>query len=388
MEENKENMDYSIESKNVFITNILDKYKENTLFKIIGKEIHYLKDNPIIQFYCTINQSTEINPFNQDILINFELKENEEPYIQILNDFITPTLNDGRNIFFCLTNKHTYTFNKNNLDEFIIIFDELIEGIKNLLLCLKENMELNIFILYGEYKINHIYHINDFLLNKKKLKFYRIIHYNGKNEEIKYIIITQLFFLIFKPTNDNMSLAELENFYYLKDIQISFGILYIKKIKKYNLTILDKKTNITNNIEFIFFENKKNNTETSDESKYYEFKNIIYSKQNEINFKKYKIIITNYKPLFIIDNKKINENKSIPNSNMHDDYQLYILYFEKLINYYKDNNDEKIKERVKKYKNYLKYCCVDFITFNDSNKDEVKLYQSKIVEYSDDKNKD
>ena len=68
---------------------------------------------------------------------------------------------------------------------------------------------------------------------------------------------------------------------------------------------------------------------------------------------------------------------------MYNDYKLYIRYFEELINYYKDFKEENIKKRVKKYFNYLNYCCVDFITYNNSNPEEVKLYQSKIVKYLD-----
>jgi hypothetical protein len=45
-----------------------------------------------------------------------------------------------------------------------------------------------------------------------------------------------------------------------------------------------------------------------------------------------------------------------------------------------------MKERVKKYVNYLNYCCTDFITFNNSNQEEIKYYQNKIVEYISGKN--
>lgn len=385
MEEKNLSINNILETNNSFIKNISDKYKDNIYFKIIAKELHYINNITIIQFFCVINQSTEINPFNQEIFINFEFRENDVPYIQILNDFISPTLNDGRNIFFCLTNKHSYTFNKNNINEFLLVFNELIEGINNFLLCLKENMEINIFIFYGEYKIHRIYLINDFLLNKNKIKVFRIIHINGKNEEIKYIVITQLFFLIFKPLDNNMSLAELEDFYYLKDITFSFDISYKKNAKTFNLNLFHENINKKINLEFIFFESI-DKSENSDESKYYEFKNIIYAKQNEINFKRYQIIITNYKPIFLLDAKKINSDKSIPDKYMYDDYKLYILYFEQLINYYKENKEEKIKERVKKYVNYLNYCCTDFITFNNSNQDEIKYFQNKIVEYISDKN--
>ena len=158
MKEGKEEIINSqIKTESFIIKKILEKYKGNIYLKLLGKELHYIKDIIIIQFYCTIYKSTEINPFNEDIYINFEFREKEEPFIYILNDFITPTLNDGRNIFYCLTNKHKYKFKTYKIEKFYLLFHKLIKGLKKFLFCLKENLEINVFIYYGEYKINHIY---------------------------------------------------------------------------------------------------------------------------------------------------------------------------------------------------------------------------------------
>ena len=372
----------SKENYNCIIKEIIKKNSENNI-KITGKKLNYIKDITIIQFYCKIYNSTEINPFNSDINISLEFIENKTPYIRILNDFITPTLNDGRNIFYCLTNNHTYYFNINELNKFEKMFTELIEGIKNFLILLKENMEINVFILYGEYMFDHIYQINDFVLNKN-IKLLRIIQINEKKEKLKYIVITQLYFLIFDPIDDeDMSLVKLEQLYYLKDIIFSLGILIDKDKTSYNLRLLDETPNKEINIIFYFLESLYDNKENIGDIKYDELKNILFAKKNEIDLKKYKFVIINYKPLFNIDQKKINKNRVIEGENMYNDYKLYIRYFEELINYYKDFKEENIKKRVKKYFNYLNYCCVDFITYNNSNPEEVKLYQSKIVKYLD-----
>lgn len=365
-----------------FIKNLLNKYKDSKEIKFIGKELKSIEDTTIFQFYATVYKTTEINPFSSDVNLSLQFKENEHPFIHVLNDFINPTLNDGRNIFYCLTSKHKYKFNKNKMDEFEAIFDELIKGIQPFFLCLKENIQINAFVYYGDYKIGHIYPINDFLLNKNTVKFYRLIQINGKNESLKYVLITQLYYLFFEPNANDMSWAKLEQFYYLKDINFSLEEgNFNKKTNKtsYILKIINSNLNTLSEIEFFLYSNDNK----EDPNKYIEFKNSLNSKKNEIDLQKYKIIITNYRPLFTIEIKKNNQkNREIPNmKNMYDDYKLYIRYFEELYNYYKDFKEENIKKRAKQFLSNLTYYCVDFITFYDSNQEEVQHYQSIMLKY-------
>ena len=377
--ETKKNIIISNDKYNIFIKNINNKYANNTNIRIMGKRLHYILDSLILQFYCTINKSSEINPFSSDINLSFEFIDKSVPYVHILNDFINPTLNDGRNIFYCLSNKHNYIFTKKNLDECEKIFDEALNGLKEFLLCLKENIQINAYIYYGEYEIGHIYQINDFIINKSTIKFYRIIQIKGKIEEMKYIFITQLYFLLFEPFNNDMSLAKLEQCYCLKDINFSLdeAVLNKKKYRKnYILKLLNEQLNIIFEMEFYLYTDDINGNKD-----YNEFQNSLFCKKNEIDLKKYKIIITNFKPLFTIEIKKNNKKKNKLGPNMYNDYKLYISYFEELFNYYKDFKEENIKKRVKTYLANLTYYCVDFITFYDSNPDEVKLYQSKMVKY-------
>ena len=373
-----------MENKN-FIKKIIAKYKDNKELKITGKILYYIKDEEIISFYCTLYKTTTINPFGSDIYLNFEFKNNNTPYIKILNDFINPTLNDGRNIYYCLTNKHKYIFDINNLNEFEKIFFELIDNLKQFLICIKENIQINAFIYYGEYEIGRIYKINELIVNKNTIKFYRIMQIKGKEEEMKYIIITQLFFLIFEPLEDDMSLAKLYKLFVLKDFQFAFEELNpnkkLNKNSNFTLKILnDISFTECLSIKFYLYENDKmiDNLNT----KYIEFKTDLFSKKGEIDFKKYKIIISNYKPLFTIDVKKTNELKNY-NKNMHDDYKLYIAYFEELYNYYKDFKEENIKKRVKTYLANLTYFCVDFISFYDSDPEEIEYYRKKMTTYLD-----
>ena len=202
---------------------------------------------------------------------------------------------------------------------------------------------------------------------------------------MKYIVITQLYFLIFSPIEIDMSFVKLEREYLLKDIQFAFEEVNLNKKQNSNIfwlkIINDVNFNELLNIKFYLYSNDKiiDNLQT----KYIEFKTDIFNKKSEIDLKKYKLIITNYKPLFKIEAKKVEERKIV--KNMHDDYKLYIEYYEELYNYYKDFKEENIQNRVKIYLTNLTYFCVDFITFYDSNAEEVKFYIDKMSKYIDKK---
>ena len=364
-----------------FIQKITNKYTDNKELKITGKILHYIEDLDIFAFYCTLYKSTEINPFSSDIYFNFEFKNNNIPYVQILNDFINPTLNDGRNIYYCLTNQHKYIFDKDYLDDCEKIFYELINNIKNFLTCLKENIQINAFVFYGDYELKRIYKINDLILNKSVVNFYRIINIDeNKEEQMIYIVITQLYFLIFDPLEHDMSLAKLIKAFAFIDYQFAFEEINPKKKPNkitHTLKIMKEENFYDSlNIKFHFYENDKIKDNLS--TKYIEFRTTLFHKKSDIDFTKYKIVITNYKPLFIIDTKQTKIRKY---KRKKEDYKLYIAYFEELYNYYKDFKDEKTKKRIKTYINNLTYFCVDFMTFYDSEPEEVEFYKKKMEEY-------
>ena len=363
------------------IQTIMTKYSSNNNIKVTGKVLNCLNNTKRLRFNYITYKSSDLNPFSSDIHFSFEFMSNSTPYITILNDFINPTLNDGRNIFYCLTKKHDYIFDDNNLDEFETMFDDITSGIKYFLLCLKENIQINVYIYYGEYEVGRLYQINDFLINKNTLKFFRIYQINGKSEQLKYIIITQLFFLLFEPDKEDMSFAKLEQSFLLKDINFAIDEVTLKNSKKtsYFLKIVTNSSKIKLDIEFSLYVDDPSKDLL--DNKYEDFKNVLLTKKNEINFQKYKIIITNYKPLFTIDIKKNNKKEKGKYKDKSADYKLYIAYYEELINYYKDFKEEDIKERVKTYLTNLTYYCVDFITFYNSEPDEIKIYQDKMLKY-------
>ena len=243
------------QSKQVDIESFLQKISMNLSIKgklfIYGKTLHFLDEQEInsniIYFSFKIFKCTEINPFDTVILLGIELIPNKVPHANIKSDFILPSLYDNRNIFFCLSNEHEYKYNPDNLDELELILKYIVNsGIENFLFCISESLQIKAFIYYGEYKIHSIYNINDFLENSKLIKLYRInqIMEMGKRMEEKYIIVTQLYILIFKPQENDKTFAELIFIQKLKNICFNYKKNFNKRLKinTFILYIQDLKT--------------------------------------------------------------------------------------------------------------------------------------------------
>ena len=73
-----------------------EQYKN--FLRIKGKLLHETNDINIL-FHLFIYKSTEINPFEAEIEMTAEFIEKETPYIQIMTNFLEPTLYDIKNYF-------------------------------------------------------------------------------------------------------------------------------------------------------------------------------------------------------------------------------------------------------------------------------------------------
>jgi len=212
----------SIEELNEeFIKQTVELFKDFTDIELYSKILHYLKKTSFY-YYCNVYKKTKSNPFNVNINFCFEFIDGEIPYVTILTDFIEPTLNDNRNYYKCLTKEHKYIFNSDNIKEHQIILESMINGIGNFLNLVKESRAINTFIFFGEYEYNHIYQINDFLMNKNYLNFYRINIINDNKEEERYILYTKLYFLLFEPLKEDKALIKIIYQEKLKDMNLHF----------------------------------------------------------------------------------------------------------------------------------------------------------------------
>ena len=95
-----------------------------------------------------------------------------------------------------------------------------------------------------------------------------------------YIVITQLYFLIFEPLENDMSLAKLIKSYALKDYQFAFEELNPNKKQEkiiHTLKIMkDENFNDFLNIKFYLYENDKMVDNLS--TKYIQFKTELFHK--------------------------------------------------------------------------------------------------------------
>ena len=148
-----------------------EQYKN--FLRIKGKLLHETNDINIL-FHLFIYKSTEINPFEAEIEMTAEFIEKETPYIQIMTNFLEPTLYDIKNYFLCLTKQKDYIFTYKKLGKFQLIFIDILSNLQIFLSHLYNAEIFKTFIYFGEYSLNHIYHINNFLKNNEILDFFRV----------------------------------------------------------------------------------------------------------------------------------------------------------------------------------------------------------------------
>ncbi len=149
---------------------------------------------------------------NQDIKFHIILDEDfpeSLPNVVCLTNFVFPTIFDNRNLLFSII-KHNW-----NKDSKI---DEIIEGIPYFIMRVNENHIMSTLVYYGDYQIDKIYNMNEFLINEE-IDFFKCFQYTQKNEnesknekKIKnerYIILTEVYFLLFDPLETNKNFGKL-----------------------------------------------------------------------------------------------------------------------------------------------------------------------------------
>ena len=411
---NTSESDSSVDNKENDIEIFIEKISVNLsiLYKlyISGKILYYLStEGHIIYFIIEICKDTDINPFDENFIIDLQFIPKKKPLIKFRKDCFIPSLCDNRNFFDCFV-KSDFVYD-DNLDKVEKIMEEIIHfGIKNFLFCLKENIDYNTFIYYGDYELKEIYNINDFLQNLELIKFYRVNHvYNSEIEE-KYFIITQLYFLIFTPKQDDKSFVELIFKEKLRDININIKIIHNNKLKRDTLLLIFEEINTpidnTYEIEFFFIDrncpvntdeiyqeeignnneiNIINNEPQSEEKifmeKYDKLKTDINTKQKEINLSKYISVINTYKPLFKSKNNEVKKLSEIELKNKIIDYEKLFQFCEKNFNHYNNLDDkekEKFKERIQFYLIVINFLAAELMAFYDKEKTNFNFYYNKI----------
>ena len=374
-----------------FILKTLNDFKDNKDIYITGKLLYYSSE-PTLYYLVKVYKKTNINPFEKEILFSIEFINGETPYVSILSDCFEPTMNDNRNYFRCLTKEHKYIFYFNEYNISRIILKFMIAGIQNFLRVVKESIEIKHFIYFGEYEFRHVYQINDFLKNKNK--FYRIIEIDDNNRENElFIIFTKLYFMIFKPLEDDKNLIKL---IFLKELnEIDFN--YNKNEDNHSLILNLSETDYKKNLEFVLIDRKhillktRKNFEFDNEKndREYDYSNLIkewftYQNNNIILFKNYKSIIKDYRMIFNEYREHMNLLELVTGKNLNfDECDKLIDFYEQLLEYYESQNninkDNNNKERQIKLVSNLMYLCSELINFNKSQSDRYLVTMKKYM---------
>ena len=243
--ENKNNiinnkLNNKIKDECEYINNItqilLDKFNKEDIMNISFKKL-INKSN--LYFSLRYYKNTELNPYNKDICFSITI-EDKEPYkilnIKCLSSFCFPNFCDGRNFYKAIININNKKFENNeNVDKIntkdsnkILYINEeynddissleiIIDLIPNFIKEIKNSEKMKHLLKFGEgeYNADEIYDINDFLIGGNN-KFFRAKQIIEQKQFDRYIIITDIYFILIEP------LKEIKN----KGLLLFFGFLH------------------------------------------------------------------------------------------------------------------------------------------------------------------
>ena len=217
----------------------------------------FIENDKYLYIIIRLIKNTEYNPYQNDIYFSITLNDKfpeSLPIVKCLTNFSFPNLYDNSDLY-----KNIILFRiKDNIikieDPFLIL-EDIILGLKPFLEEIKKNEEKNKFFYYGDYILDEIYDINDFFSSQKN-EFFRANQIMKENKIKKYIILNDVYFLLFDPVPDVFNYAKL---IFFCDIMILNNINENNNEKKIYLEIKDEKNNKNDNIKLCFeFDQKFN----------------------------------------------------------------------------------------------------------------------------------
>ena len=263
--ENKDNIVINkIKDEREYINDVtqilLDKFNKEDIMNISFKKL-INKNN--LYFSLRYYKNTEFNPYNKDICFSITLQD-KKPYkiinIKCLSSFCFPNFCDGRNFYKAIVSRNNKKLENNQnankintKDNYNILYinneynddisslEIIIDLIPNFIKEVKKNEEKQHLLKFwkGEYNVDEIYDINDFLIGVNN-KFFRAKQIIDQKELDRYIIITDIYFILIEP------LEEFKN----KGLLLFFG--YLHKLEK-------EETNDKNTFNLTWSKNKNQN---------------------------------------------------------------------------------------------------------------------------------
>lgn len=201
---------------------ICTNYIKKNIMHIIVKQNAHLNDTLYLQLIYKKN--TDLNPLNYNMVFSITVDNeypNSIPLVKCVTNFCFPTLFDSRNLIFSIIN-HNWV-NKNSkyskghepdTSQLIEPLEEIIIRIPKFVDRLIENTNNKILVYYGDYKIDMIYDMNEFLSNLD-LDFYKIYQFvrskkgPEKVPKERYVVVSDIYFLLFDPVPSSKNLGKL-----------------------------------------------------------------------------------------------------------------------------------------------------------------------------------
>ena len=217
----------------------------------------FIENDKYLYIIIRLIRNTEYNPYQNDIYFSITLNDKfpeSLPIVKCLTNFSYPNLYDNSDLYKNII-LFRITDNIIKKEDPFLILEDIILGLKPFLEEIKKNEEKNKFFYYGDYILDEIYDINDFFSSQKN-EFFRANQIMKENKIKKYIILNDVYFLLFDPVPDVFNYAKL---IFFCDIMILNNINENNNEKKIYLEIKDEKNNKNGNIKLCFeFDQKFN----------------------------------------------------------------------------------------------------------------------------------
>ena len=217
----------------------------------------FIENDKYLYIIIRLIRNTEYNPYQNDIYFSITLNDKfpeSLPIVKCLTNFSFPNLYDNSDLYKNII-LFRITDNIIKKEDPFLILEDIILGLTPFLEEIKKNEEKNKFFYYGDYILDEIYDINDFFSSQKN-EFFRANQIMKENKIKKYIILNDVYFLLFDPVPDVFNYAKL---IFFCDIMILNNINENNNEKKIYLEIKDEKNNKNDNIKLCFeFDQKFN----------------------------------------------------------------------------------------------------------------------------------
>jgi ubiquitin-protein ligase len=217
----------------------------------------FIENDKYLYIIIRLIRNTDYNPYQNDIYFSITLNDKfpeSLPIVKCLTNFSYPNLYDNSDLYKNII-LFRITDNIIKKEDPFLILEDIILGLKPFLEEIKKNEEKNKFVYYGDYILDEIYDINDFFSSQKN-EFFRANQIMKENKIKKYIILNDVYFLLFDPVPDVFNYAKL---IFFCDIMILNNINENNNEKKIYLEIKDEKNNKNDNIKLCFeFDQKFN----------------------------------------------------------------------------------------------------------------------------------